>query len=139
MSDFTTLIMRADNSHDLPAQKEPGRWRQGEIVDVFPLAQCPGPAGHPKHLHVQVTGCPASFEQIKQRLTTPHYKDLAEDTPEARRKFVMDFSAMTTAHRKSMLRDAQVALTWPEFREYVKFRKDFMRDLGRALTDVDIR
>lgn len=131
MTDITILMMAADN----PVADSPGRWRRGEIVDVFTLEQCPGPAGHPRHLHIHVTGIPYPFERIKKRLTQAHEDG---ETRVARRMFVGRGDLMPASARQKLNEDREITVTWEQAKQFAKKRRTAVLDPIDDVTDADL-
>jgi len=132
VTDITILLMEAD----APVADSPGRWRRGEVVDVFTLFQCPGPAGHPRHLHIHVTDIPYAFERIQQRLTAMHDDD--GDSYRARRRFVVRGDLIPAGARQRLLEDREITVTWEQVKTYAKKRRALMLDAIDDVTDADL-
>lgn len=157
--DITLLVMAQSTS----VADGPSKWRLGEIVDLFPLEQCPGPAGHPLHLHVHVLGVPCGtipaiidqrklspgdlsdlrykyiFAGLKENLTAAHWDNPENETVKrASRRFVLDFSAVDeTALRKNR----EITLTWEDVKAgAIKARQDRSLALSiEAVKDTDVK
>ena len=134
MSDITILMMAANN----PVEDSPGRWRAGEIVDVFTLEQAPGPAGHPRHLHVHVTGIPYPFAQIKRRLIQVHDEDAEWNTFRARRRFVVRGDLMPAGARQRLNEDREITVTWEQAKQFAKKRRVGLLDADIDVMDADL-
>ncbi len=74
MLDIVVLFMRVTNS----------TWPAKDIVDVFPIAQDPGPGAgiNPKHALMVIRNVPVdSFARVKELLTQINYLD--DDAPDS--------------------------------------------------------
>ena len=136
MADVTLLVMADDN----PVADDEKRWRRGEIVDVFTLEQCPGPAGHPRHLHIHITGIPFAFAKIKAVLTRAHVDDDSVDEPvvRARRKWCIDAASIPVGARNALVADREITVPWTQVKNYIKRRLAQARTLDANLADGDL-
>lgn len=139
MTDVTLLAMEADNPG---VADDESRWRRGEVVDVFPLEQCPGPAGHPRHLHIHITGVPFTLEQVKRALTKRHSGDPALELLDqgiiARRRFCINAADIPINARNQLVTNREITVTWNQVKSYIRRRLAGARTLDTNLTDADI-
>ncbi len=88
MTDITVLIMTQTSSHTLPPEKEGGRWRALEPVDVWPFLRMPGPNLHPRQAHVHIMGISETFPKIKAFFLQEHLDKGDDLIMHARRTFL---------------------------------------------------
>ena len=84
--------MAADKTHSLPAEKEGGRWRAGEPVDIFEDTGGPRKTdGSPVFNTIYVNAYAGTLVDAKDELLGAHYQDDdIEKALVAQRKIVMD-------------------------------------------------
>jgi len=121
MVDVSLVVMARSKSHDLPPEKEPGRWRQGEVVDVHTMLAGGYYMGNPVFHCINVTGCPGTFTQVRDWFNEFHYapdvvgRDGLEPGPlQARRKRPIDFSLLTKAQWVELHDTGLVTVTWAD-------------------------
>jgi hypothetical protein len=73
MPDYDLLIMSRDNTQKLPLAQEPGRWKAGDIVDIFPAGKLDHKTQHDCFAIVTVTDFPGTRDDLKLKLTPEDY------------------------------------------------------------------
>lgn len=69
MPDYDLLIMSRDNTQKLPPGQEAGRWRAGEVVDIFLTGRL-DPKTQPACFSVvTVTGYPGNLDAFRAEMT----------------------------------------------------------------------
>ncbi len=121
MVDVSCIVMAATNNHDLPAEKEHGRWRQGEVVSVFLFDLKRTDYNEPRFYVIHITGCPGTFRQIAEWLTEFHRAPdvvgkagIVKGALHAQRKRVIDFSEFTPTQWLALKTARQITTTWQD-------------------------
>ncbi len=144
MTNITILMMSKTKDQALPAHKEPGRWRQGEIVEVFPAQQAwingGDPCSEEWHMLLHITGVPGTLQQINRALSSGHYNN---DDPNqldtiAHRRFVFDFSLLPSPKLKELQDNKELSFTWAQVKNFIKARNPNARALGNKIIDADL-
>lgn len=78
--------MAVTPDHELPPEKEAGRWREGEFVDVMPYTGTA--ASHPRFVNLHLRNCPLSLAQLKEKLLQS--SEDSHGNPMARRKLTLN-------------------------------------------------
>lgn len=131
MTDVTLIVMAADN----PVADTPGRWRRGEVVNVYPYTG--EPPLHPRHLAIHITGIPASIERIRARLTVQHVDDDGE-TSIARRRFVGRGDLMPASARQRLNEERHITVTWDQAKSFARRRRARVLDAEDEVKDSDL-
>jgi hypothetical protein len=119
MVDVSLTVMARTNSHQLPARKEAGRWRQGEIVECRRYHGMP--ENNEAFFAVHVTGCPGTFEEVKQFFETSHEVDAAAGEKNidgkvlaAKRARHIDFTVLNVIQIDQIRKTKSIVLRWDQ-------------------------
>ncbi len=109
MLDIVVLFMRVTNN----------TWPADDIVDVFPIAQDPGPgvAVNPKHAVMVIRNVPVdSLVRIKTLLTQKNLLD--DDDPSKgtfdKRRWFFRVADLSVARRNSLINDGRLDIDWAD-------------------------
>jgi len=123
------LILAADNTHQCKPEAEPGRWRRGEIVDVFDADRraMVGDDPHPKFLRVYITDWPGTLERARDILLRPHthsteLDDLDKPRMIGRRKRVVPVGILPLGARRKLRDERYLEVTTAQARDAIRRR-----------------
>ncbi len=109
MLDIVVLFMRVTNS----------TWPADDIVDVFPIAQDPGPgvAVHPKHALMVIRNAPVdSFARVKELLTQINLLDDDDSSKGTfdKRRWFFRVADLSVARRNFLINDGRLDIDWAD-------------------------
>jgi hypothetical protein len=152
MSNYSLVVMVAPATHDLSynVQKEAGRYRRGDIVDIVLTSKTQAPNVNGRLGYIHITGVPnrislARAKEVLLSLVTiddPDYVnsgldiDIGQDVRQLitrTRQWRIPVSLIPLAKRQAMLNNREFTVNWATVKPYI--RKKIVADRLNAAQD----
>ncbi len=131
--DISLYVMAFPSTHDLPPEKEYGRYKRGDIVDVYRRSQVITTTKEGQRcVYVHITGVPAPAIRNAKKLMQGYY-DVNDETLLGRRLFNIDPQTIPLALRQELAANREITVTWTQAKPYLKNLKT-----GLAVTNEDV-
>ena len=141
--DITIEIIHSPATYALPAEKDARRYRQFDIVEVWPRARVTEPPSpNSKFWFIHVTGIPDTipFEKVKAKLTEPVFNPLVAGDFIRRRRWRADIPAAVLS---TLQANREITVPYLTAKDYIKRKvannaSDPTQDTLEVLTDQDL-
>ena len=133
--DVTLQVMAFPSTHTLPPHKEPGRYKRGDIVNVYPKLQQTSPISHNiRSVFIHITGVPSSAIARAKKLMKSETDETNEDEPLIRRRqFNIDPQSLPAGIKAQLLANREVTVKWAQAKPFLINMKT-----GTQVQDGDI-
>ncbi len=132
---FTIILLGKVKTHSLSAQQEPGRWKRGDVVEVWLTAELTEPPSlNQPFIFVHITGAPnRAFQRIKDKLTIANMDETTGEIFDGRRRWRVRLNDIPADRKQELLDTRETTVTWNAFKTFIQNHRT-----GGAISNGDL-